>query len=65
MTKLEDPEFRRWRARKAALTRTSIDHYIDKVVAAAPELTPEQKDRLATILRGYRSRARGEGVPAA
>ena len=47
------------------MTRTSIDYYVDKVVAAAPELTPEQKDRLAVILRGYRPRARGEGVPAA
>ena len=65
MSKLADPEWRRWRARKAAQARTTIDHHIDAIVAAAPELTPEQKDRLATILRGYRSRARGEGVPAA
>ena len=64
MSKIADPEWRRWRARKAALTRTTIDHHIDRIVAAAPTLTREQRDRLAVILRGYRLR-RSEGRPVA
>lgn len=46
---LADPAFRRERARKAGLARTSIDHYIAKVVEAAERLTDDQRDRLAAI----------------
>jgi hypothetical protein len=46
-----DPEFRRRRAALAARTRASLDHHIKKVVDAAPELTPDQRDRLALIFK--------------
>ena len=49
--RLADPQFRHQRAQKAARTRTTLAHYINSIVARAPELTPEQRDRLATILR--------------
>lgn len=48
---IDDPEFRRRRAAHAAKSRTSVDHYIEKLVAAAPPLTDEQKHRLAALLR--------------
>lgn len=50
--KLADPEARRERARKAARARHSLDTYIKQIVDRAPELTAEQRDRLAAILRG-------------
>jgi len=48
---LNDPDFRHRRAQHAALSRTSVDHHIEKLVDAAPKLTDEQKSRLATLLR--------------
>lgn len=48
---IDDPEFRHRRAVLAAKTRTSVDHYIKKLVEDAPELTPDQRDRLAGLLR--------------
>jgi hypothetical protein len=45
------PERRTERARRAALARTSVDHYIKALVDRAPELTAEQRDRLALLLR--------------
>jgi hypothetical protein len=38
-------------ARDMARRRHSIDTYIKSIVDRAPELTPEQRDRLAVILR--------------
>jgi hypothetical protein len=48
---ITDPDFRRRRAAHAARARTTVDHYIDKLVDEAPPLTPQQRDRLATLLR--------------
>lgn len=48
--RLADPEFRRARARKAAAARHSLDTYVKAVVDRAPELTPQQRARLATLL---------------
>jgi hypothetical protein len=47
---ITDPEFRRRRAAHAAKTRTSVDHYIEKVVEAAPTLTADQVERLRSLL---------------
>lgn len=44
------PEQRIQRARKAALKRTSLDHYVKSVVDRAPELTEDQKVKLRAIL---------------
>ena len=52
-----DPEFRHERARKAAAARHSIDTYITSIVDRAPELTAEQRDRLALLLRTGRAAA--------
>jgi hypothetical protein len=46
-----DPDFRRRRAAHAAAVRNSLDNHIKKVVDAAPELTPDQRDRLALIFK--------------
>jgi hypothetical protein len=35
--------------------RHSLDTYIKSIVDRAPELTSEQRDRLAVILRGSRT----------
>lgn len=48
---LADPSFRRERARKAAAARTTTDHYIAKLVEAAPPLTDEQRAKLSALLR--------------
>jgi hypothetical protein len=48
--KLADPEWRRERARKARAAQTPLDHHVNKIVESAPALTPEQCDRLATLL---------------
>lgn len=32
----------------------TVDDYVDDLVSAAPSLTPEQRDRLAALLRGRR-----------
>lgn len=45
------PEVRRERAQKARAAQLSIDHYVQKIVDRAPELTPEQCDRLRALLR--------------
>lgn len=49
---ITDPEFRHRRAVEAAKARTSVDHYIKQLVDRAPELSAEQRDRLALLLRG-------------
>lgn len=49
---VQDPEFRKRRARHAAKARTSLDHYVRQVVERAPELTDEQRRRLAALLTG-------------
>ena len=46
-----DPAYRRARAKKAAERRHSLDTYIKSIVDRAPELTPEQIDRLTALLR--------------
>jgi hypothetical protein len=46
-----DPEFRRLRGQYGAEQRESLDRYITKILARAPELTSEQRDRIATLLR--------------
>lgn len=45
-----DPEYRRERARIAGLAGNTIDNYIKRLVDRAPELTQEQRDRLALLL---------------
>lgn len=49
--KLADPEFRQERARKAALASHSLDAHVRRLVESAPELSPEQRDRIAVALR--------------
>jgi hypothetical protein len=49
--KLADPEFRKKRATDAANARKSPDYYIAKLVDAAPELTAEQRVRLAALVQ--------------
>lgn len=49
------PAQRTERARKAALARTSLDAHIDAIVAKAPDLKPEHRARLATLLNGGRA----------
>ena len=48
---ITDPDFRRRRAEHAARARTTVDHYIDKLVDEAPPLTVAQRHRLAALLR--------------
>lgn len=38
-------------ARALAKRRHSLDTYIKSIVDRAPELTPEQRDKLAVVLR--------------
>lgn len=45
------PEQRSERARNAAHVRNSLDTYVNQVVARAPQLTEEQKAKLATVFR--------------
>ena len=42
-------------ARALARRRHSVDTYISSIVARATELTPEQRDKLAAILRTGRT----------
>ena len=51
-------------ARDLARRRHSLDTYIKSIVARAPELTPEQRSRLAAILQPRRIQA-GDGDAAA
>jgi hypothetical protein len=46
-----DPEFRHRRAKCGRAAQETTEHYIRKLVDRAPELTPEQRDRLAILLR--------------
>jgi hypothetical protein len=55
--KLADPQVRHDRASKARAAQTTTDYYVQKVVDRAPELTAEQRDRLAVLLRGPSSDA--------
>ena len=50
MSKLDDPQWRHERARKAANARTTTDAHIRALVEAAPPLTPEQIDKLRALL---------------
>ena len=45
-----DPDFRRRRAEHAARARTTVEHYIDKLVDEAPPLTDDQRHKLAQLL---------------
>jgi hypothetical protein len=45
-----DPEFRRERAIHAALTRNTLDHHVKAIVDRAPELSAEQRDKLAVLI---------------
>lgn len=49
---INDPEFRRARARHAALARTTIDAHIAAIEKNQDDLTPDQRDRLARIVAG-------------
>jgi hypothetical protein len=53
-----DPTFTRERARKAGRAAHSVDAHIRALVDAAPTLTAEQRDRLATLLRPTHARTR-------
>ncbi|MFD8392536.1 hypothetical protein ACFV2N_25905 [Streptomyces sp. NPDC059680] len=46
-----DPEFTRERARKARAAQLSVEHYVQKIVDRAPELTDEQMEKLRALLR--------------
>lgn len=46
-----DPDVAHERASKAGRARTTVDYHVRKLVEAAPALTPEQRDRLAALLR--------------
>jgi len=47
-----DPQVREAVARlRAEYAEKKIENYVAKVVAAAPPLTSEQRDRLATLIR--------------
>lgn len=50
MSKLDDPQWRRERARKAARARTTVDAHIRALVDAAPPLTGAQRAKLAALL---------------
>jgi hypothetical protein len=49
---LDDPVWRRERARKAGLARTTTDYLVAQIVERAPQLTDEQAAFLAGILAG-------------
>jgi hypothetical protein len=46
-----NPRVARERAALGGKASQTIDAYITRLVNRAPELTPEQRDRLATLLR--------------
>ena len=54
--RLADPEFRHQRAVKAATARTTLEAHIRSIVDRAPDLTPEQRQRLASLLQRGQSR---------
>jgi hypothetical protein len=47
-------------AARADLAAANISAYIRRVIEAAPPLTPEQRNRLAAILRPRRGQAGGD-----
>jgi hypothetical protein len=49
--KLADPQVRHDRAVKARAAQLTPDYYIRRIVEAAPELTDDQRDKLAILLR--------------
>ncbi|MFF3204560.1 hypothetical protein [Streptomyces sp. NPDC002962] len=46
-----DPAVAQERARKARAAQLSVDHYVQKIVDRAPELTDEHIQKLRTLLR--------------
>lgn len=48
-------------ARALAKRRHSLDTYINSIVDRAPELTPEQLDKIALLLRPTGTREKGGG----
>ncbi len=48
--KLSDPVFRQERARKAGIASQTIDAHIAAIVRRAGKLTPEQAERLRSLL---------------
>lgn len=53
--RLRDPE--RLHAAKRDHAAAMLEQHITRIVAAAPPLTPEQRDRLASLLRPVAGRA--------
>jgi hypothetical protein len=49
--KLADPQVRHDRASKARAAQTTTDYYVQKLVERAPELSAEQRDKIAALLR--------------
>jgi hypothetical protein len=49
--KLADPQVRRDRASKARAAQTTTDYYVQKLIERAPELSAEQRDKIAALLR--------------
>jgi hypothetical protein len=50
-----NPRVARERAALGGKASQTIDAYITRIVNRAPELTPEQRDRLAVVLRTGRT----------
>jgi hypothetical protein len=48
--KVADPEFRHQRAKRANEARNNTELLVQRIVAHAPELTTQQRLRLATML---------------
>lgn len=44
------PEFTHERAKKAARTRTSFEHHVEKIVERAPALSVDQVSKLRGVL---------------
>ena len=57
----DDPEFV---AAKRDLAEANIADYLEKVLAAAPPLTDEQRSRLAELLKPVRVRCGGDSDAA-
>lgn len=64
-SKLSDPAWRVERARKAAAARHSLDTYVKTIVDRAPELTPEQRARLAVLLAPAHAEGKVADTPIA
>lgn len=50
-SKLDDPEWRRQRARNAGLASSSPEALARRLVAGWPKLTAEQRTRIRAVLR--------------